>query len=157
MHVTQFWSGPDCWNSGLVRFEQSQKSALLIQTQIDSQETFNTSIVDRVLRFPTDIYTPSYDQRFESYDFWKSTRLLKFYSEQIRTLWEFYNPDPNSVVSLGNIHRQHRSWLSHLSGGYPCASIWLTVKKSWSFKVVGPAGNFWLNRRNELTDFSIWS
>jgi hypothetical protein len=107
----------------------------------------NTRVVEHILIFPTVICMPSYDQRFVSYDFWKSTKSLKFCSERIRVFWEFCNTDPNSKVILGNIHCQHRSWLSHLSGGYPCVSIWLTIQKLWSFKIVGAAQNFCLNRR----------
>jgi hypothetical protein len=51
---------------------------------MEYQKTFNTIIVGRVLSFPVDIYTPSYNQRFGSYNFWNSTRSLKFCSEQIR-------------------------------------------------------------------------
>jgi hypothetical protein len=50
--------------------------------QMESQETFNNSIVDNVFRFLMDIYMPSYNQRFKSYGFWKLTELLKFDSGQ---------------------------------------------------------------------------
>jgi hypothetical protein len=33
------------------------------------------------------IYTPSYDQRFKSYGFWKLTELLKFDSRQNGVAW----------------------------------------------------------------------
>jgi hypothetical protein len=49
-----------------------------------SQKIFNTNIVYYILIFLTDIYTPSYDQRFLSYAFWKLTRSLKFGSERIQ-------------------------------------------------------------------------
>jgi hypothetical protein len=50
-------------------------------------ETFNDVIVYNVLIFPTDIYTPSYDQRFKSYGFCKFTELLKFDSGQNGVTW----------------------------------------------------------------------
>jgi hypothetical protein len=154
----------------LYNFEVSQTAGILLWAdlislrnldfwpkQIESKETFNTRIVDRVFVFLADIYTPSYNQRFGSYDFWNSARSLKFCSEQIRNFWEFCNPDPNSKVILGNFHCQHRSWLSPFSCSYLCASIWLTVQKLRSFKLVGAIGNFCLHRRKVLTNFRIWS
>jgi hypothetical protein len=145
--VMQFRSRLDCWNSGLIRFEQSEKPRLFTQNPAPSLKTLNRNLISDVLFFPTVIYTPSYDQWSGSYDFWKSTRSLKFCSEQIRVFWDFGSPDPNSKVILWNFHFQHHIWLSRLSGGYPCASIWLTVQKLRSFKVVGAARNFGLNRR----------
>jgi hypothetical protein len=50
-------------------------------------ETFNDVIVYNILIFPTDIYTPSYDQRFKSYGFCKFTELLKFDSGQNGVTW----------------------------------------------------------------------
>jgi hypothetical protein len=60
---------------------------------MESQETFNNSIVDNVLRIPKDIYTPSYDQRFKSYGFWKLTELLKFDSGQNGVTWVIQSLD----------------------------------------------------------------
>jgi hypothetical protein len=145
--VMQFRSRPDRWNSRLIRFEQSEKPRLLTQNPAPSLKTLNRKLVADFLFFPMVIYTPSYDQRSESYDFWKLTRSLKFCSEHIRVFWDFGNPDPNSKVILGNFHFQHHIWPSHISGGYPCASIWLTVQKLRSFKVVGAARYFGLNQK----------
>jgi hypothetical protein len=116
----------------------------------------NTGVVEHFLIFPTVIFMPWYNKLFGSYDFWKSTRLLKFCSEHIQAFWEFCNPDPNSKLILGNFHFQHHSWLSHLSGGNPCASIWLMVLKLRSFKVVGAARNSYWTKRRKLIDFGLW-
>jgi hypothetical protein len=139
------------------RIEQSDKPWLLTQNPAPSLKTLNRKLIANFLLFSTVIYMPLYDQQFGSYNFWKSTRLLKFCLEQIRTFWEFCNPDPNSKVILGNFQFQHHSWLSCLSGGYPCASIWVMVQKLRSFKVVGAARNsFWTDGR-KLIDFGVWS
>jgi hypothetical protein len=45
---------------------------------MESPENFTDVDVDNVLSFLTDIYMPSYNQRFKSYGFWKLTELLKF-------------------------------------------------------------------------------
>jgi hypothetical protein len=65
----KFWSRPDSWNSALRALEQSEKSGLLTLKQIETRKTFNTNIAYDILIFPTDIYTPKYNQRFESSDF----------------------------------------------------------------------------------------
>jgi hypothetical protein len=154
----QFWSRPDCWNSGLIRFEQSEKPRLLNQNPAPSPKTLNSKLLANFICLPTVIYTPSYNRRFVSYDFWKMTRSLKFCSEQIKVFWDFCNPHSNSKVILGNFHFQHHSWLSRpSSGGYPCASIWLTIQKLRSFKVVGAARNFCWTKERKLIDFGLWS
>jgi hypothetical protein len=51
---------------------------------MESQKTLNNNIVNNILSFLMDIYTPSYDQRFKSYKFWKLTELLKIDSRQNR-------------------------------------------------------------------------
>jgi hypothetical protein len=139
------------------RIEQSEKPRLLTQNPAPSPKTLNRKLVANFLCFLTVIYTLSYNQRFGSYDFWKSTRSLKFCSEQLRAFWEFCNPDPNSKAILGNFQFQHHSWLSHLSGGYPCASIWLMVQKLRSFKVVGAARTFCWTEGRKLINFGLWS
>jgi hypothetical protein len=69
--------------SELCNFEVSRTAGILLWADLSSlrnlnfwpknkcksQETLNTSIVDNVLSFPTDIYMPSYDQWFKSYEF----------------------------------------------------------------------------------------
>jgi hypothetical protein len=66
------------------RIEQSEKPRLLTQNPAQSLKTPSRKLISNLLCFSTVIYTPLYDQRFGSYDFWKSTRSLKFCSEQIR-------------------------------------------------------------------------
>jgi hypothetical protein len=133
------------------------RNLLLTQNPAPSLKTLNRKIISNFLYFPTVIYTPSYDQRFGSYDFWNSTRSLKFCSEQIQAFWEFCNHDSNSKVILGNFHFQHHSWLSHLSGGYPCVSIWLMVQKLRSFKVIGATRNSYGTEGRKLINFRLWS
>jgi hypothetical protein len=54
---------------------------------MESRKTFNTNIVDDVLRFLTDIYMPSSDQRFRSDDQYKSggggAAENQFWTEQV--------------------------------------------------------------------------
>jgi hypothetical protein len=51
---------------------------------MESQKTLNNNIVNNILSFLMDIYTPSYDQQFKSYKIWKLTELLKIDSRQNR-------------------------------------------------------------------------
>jgi hypothetical protein len=53
----QFWSRPDYWNFGLIRFEQSENSKLLSLVQIQSQKTSNTTLVVYFLNFPVITHT----------------------------------------------------------------------------------------------------
>jgi hypothetical protein len=137
------------------RVEQSDKPRLLTQNPAQYQKTLNEKLIDNFSCFPTVIYTPSYNQRFQSYDFWKSTRSLKFNSKQIRTFWEFCNPDTNSKVILGNFHFQHHSWLSRLSSSCPCASIWLMVQKLRSFKINLSTSTLGLNEARSKRTLNI--
>jgi hypothetical protein len=74
---------------------------------MESQETFHNVIVDNVLIFLMDIYTPSYHQRLKSYGFWKLTELLKFDSGQngvtwvIRSLDHLRNENPVNTENQG--------------------------------------------------------
>jgi hypothetical protein len=77
---------------------------------MESEETFNNSIVVNVLSFLTDMYTPSYDRRFKSYGFWKLTELLKFDSGQngvtwvIRSLDHLRNGNPVDTKSESHMY-----------------------------------------------------
>jgi hypothetical protein len=69
-------------------------------------------MVYNVLIFSTDIYTPSYDQRFNSYGFWMLTELLKFNSGQNRVTWVIQSLDHlrnGNPVNTGN--QNHRYFL----------------------------------------------
>jgi hypothetical protein len=76
-----------------------------------SQETFNSSIVDNILSFPADIYTPSYDQFFKSYRFWKLTELLKFDSGQNGVTWVIQSLDHLRNGNLVNTENQSRRYI----------------------------------------------
>jgi hypothetical protein len=67
--------------------EQSEKSELLTENPTQSLETRNNKLVANILRFLTVIYTPSYDQWFKSYEFWKLTELLEFDAGQKGVTW----------------------------------------------------------------------
>jgi hypothetical protein len=131
----------------LLDYKTQLENVILVLMWLESYQEIITRVIEYFGIFPMVTCTPWYDQLFGSYNFWKSTRSLKFCFEQIRAFWEFCNHDHNSKVIMGNFHCQHHIWLSLLSGGYSCASIWLTIQKLRSFKVVGTAENFYLNQR----------
>jgi hypothetical protein len=58
----------------------SQEILNMILLCLESDLELNTKIIEYILIFPMTIYTPSYNQRFKSYKFWKLTELLKFRS-----------------------------------------------------------------------------
>jgi hypothetical protein len=72
----------------------SQEILNMILLCPESDLELNTKIIEYILIFPMTIYTPSYNQRFKSYKFWKLTELLKFRSGQnwvSREIWTFYS------------------------------------------------------------------
>jgi hypothetical protein len=77
---------------------------------MESQETFNNFISYNILSFPTAIYTPSYDQRFRSYRFWKLTELLKFDSGQNEVTWVIQILGHLQSENLVNIENQTHSY-----------------------------------------------
>jgi hypothetical protein len=50
------------------RIEQSEKPELLTQNPTQSQENLNRKLIANFLRFPTVIYSPSYDKLSRSFD-----------------------------------------------------------------------------------------
>jgi hypothetical protein len=72
----------------------SQEILNMILLCPESDLELNTKIIEYILIFPMTIYTPSYNQRFKSYKFWKLTELLKFRSGQnwvSHEIWTFYS------------------------------------------------------------------
>jgi hypothetical protein len=57
-----------------------------------------------------------YDQHFRSYEFWKSTWLLKFSSRQNGTSWEIWTFDPNSnaILLMAKFDKSMKTILSGL-------------------------------------------
>jgi hypothetical protein len=60
--VMQFWSQPDFWKSGLIRFEQSEIFKLLSLDQVQSQKTSNIKLVANFINFPVIAYTLKSDK-----------------------------------------------------------------------------------------------
>jgi hypothetical protein len=77
--VMQFLSQPDCWISGLVRFEQSENFKLLSLLQVQSQKPSNIKLVDNFLNFPFITHTLKSIKHRTSYDHCKLGVLLKIH------------------------------------------------------------------------------
>jgi hypothetical protein len=75
--VMQFWSWPDCWNSGLIRFEQSENFELLSPVQAQSQKTSSTKIVVNFINFPFITHMLKSDKQRKSYDRWNTVHKWK--------------------------------------------------------------------------------
>jgi hypothetical protein len=81
----------------------------LTQNPTQPQESLKRKLVDNFLRFPMVIYTPSYNQHFKSYKFWKLAELLKFDFGQNGVTWVIRSLDhlrnENSENSENQYHR----------------------------------------------------
>jgi hypothetical protein len=67
-HQRQIWI--DC--------EQPPENAILVLMWLETDEEYNTSVIEYFFLFPTVISTPRYDTWFRSYAILKSAGLLKF-------------------------------------------------------------------------------
>jgi hypothetical protein len=68
----------------------------------ESEQELITIAIEYFVILPTVTCTHWYDQRFGILIFWKSTRSLNFYSEQIWAFWEFCDFSPNSNANFLN-------------------------------------------------------
>jgi hypothetical protein len=59
--VMIFQSWPECWNSFLDRIAHPEIFECLTPIQMQSQETFNTNIIENFLIFPMAIHKPQSD------------------------------------------------------------------------------------------------
>jgi hypothetical protein len=78
---------------------------------LESNLELNTKVIANFLSFPTAIYTPSYNQWFNCYEFWKLTELLKFCSGQNKIPGQIWNL---SLLPMGNWkyleYRDHKAF-----------------------------------------------
>jgi hypothetical protein len=74
----QFLSRPDSWNSALHSIEHPEKYEGLTPITMQSEETFNTNIVDNFLNFPTAICMHYFDKHNKSYSHWKAAIQCRF-------------------------------------------------------------------------------
>jgi hypothetical protein len=103
--------------------EQQSVSANLGLLWGKSDLETNTRAVENFLIFQTVICTPWYDLQFRSYVFSKSVGLLKFWADQVWTIWEPSTFDSKSSTITENPQWKYLSWLLILSYGYLHALI----------------------------------
>jgi hypothetical protein len=86
------------------RIEQSEKPELLTQNPTQSQETLNRKLVANFLRFPTVIYTPSYNKWSSSYDVLNINQ-----AAEISGLIRFVQSENFKLLSLNQAQSQKTS------------------------------------------------
>jgi hypothetical protein len=118
------------------------KLQVLMHLHPESDLELNRKDIETFLRFPTVICIP-HEKWFRSYEFWKSTRLLKSCSGQNWVSREVSTFDSKSNAISINFQYQYCSYLSQLSNGHSYASIRLTTHELWSLKFVSGYWKLW--------------
>jgi hypothetical protein len=130
-------------------------SPILMPLCSESDSELNRKVAENFLNFAMVIFTPWYDQRFRSYDFWKLVGLLKFCSGHNWPLCEIWTFDPNWMPSQEALNTNIvTNFLSFPMATHMAQSDkWFRSYDHWNLSVV--AGNFWF-RLNEVS-YRLWN
>jgi hypothetical protein len=139
-----FWSQPDHWNSGLIRFEQSENFKLLSPLQVQSQKTSNTNLVVNFLNFPVITHMVKSDKHLIRYDHWNTVHKRK--NLEYRFWFGLTMISQNSVDWIRcrikrNIQCKSGREFWYLSIKHKYTPIQPTVQELWSLKAGGASAN----------------